>query len=325
MARARLEQPARSSGGCRRATTSSAPPTPRSRWSSTAATPARIAAPPTSASPRCATEFGDRLRYVFRHRPLTGSDIARRAAELVERADDADEFWDAHVALMTRSETLTEDDLRAVARRSRRRPRTRRGRRERPGARKARVDADEQSARASGVMITPTFFINGRRYDGAVGRELVRRRDARLARPSRALRRARLRQLGAVGRRPAAARDAARGGRSPTRRWGPASTRSGSSTFGLRVRRRRASRMSLLALGQRRPADDLLPGRRPRDQARVHRRPSRQPALRGAADRRRDRRHGRAGADLSRWSSRTGPGRTAGACRWRPTPPSRSR
>lgn len=30
------------------------------------------------------SEFGDRLRYVFRHRPVTGSDIARRAAELVE-------------------------------------------------------------------------------------------------------------------------------------------------------------------------------------------------------------------------------------------------
>ena len=27
-------------------------------------------------------EFGDRLRYVFRHRPISGSDIARRAAEL---------------------------------------------------------------------------------------------------------------------------------------------------------------------------------------------------------------------------------------------------
>ena len=31
-------------------------------------------------------QFGERLRYVFRHRPLTGSDIARRAAELAERA-----------------------------------------------------------------------------------------------------------------------------------------------------------------------------------------------------------------------------------------------
>ena len=30
------------------------------------------------------SQLGDRLRYVFRHRPITGSDIARRAAELVE-------------------------------------------------------------------------------------------------------------------------------------------------------------------------------------------------------------------------------------------------
>jgi len=60
-------------------------------------------------------QFGDRLRYVFRHRPITGSDIARRAAELVESIEEAERFWDAHVALMTRSETLTEDDLSAVA------------------------------------------------------------------------------------------------------------------------------------------------------------------------------------------------------------------
>ena len=30
--------------------------------------------------------FGDRMRYVFRQRPLTGSDIARRAADLAECA-----------------------------------------------------------------------------------------------------------------------------------------------------------------------------------------------------------------------------------------------
>jgi NhaA family Na+:H+ antiporter len=60
-------------------------------------------------------QFGDRLRYVFRHRPLTDSDIARRAAELAERAADPEQFWQAHIALMTRSEALREDDLVAVA------------------------------------------------------------------------------------------------------------------------------------------------------------------------------------------------------------------
>lgn len=107
-------------------------------------------------------QFGDRLRYVFRHRPVTGSELARRAADLVELAEDPESFWDAHVELMTRSSTLTEDDLRAVAVRLKvtledDAAETRA---------KARVDADIASARASGVQFTPTFFINSRRYDG---------------------------------------------------------------------------------------------------------------------------------------------------------------
>ena len=111
-------------------------------------------------------QFGDRMRYVFRHRPLIGVELARRAAELVERARDPNRFWDEHVKLMTRSETLTEDDLEAVARDlgvpADCGP---------PGdpaaiRAKARVDADEASAAASGATVTPTFFINGRRYDG---------------------------------------------------------------------------------------------------------------------------------------------------------------
>jgi NhaA family Na+:H+ antiporter len=107
--------------------------------------------------------LGDRLCYIFRHRPVTDSDLARRAAELIERGDD-ERFWDAHVLLMTRSDELTEDDLAAAA--------------ELLGipledhnsdaADKAsqHVQADIDSARASGVFLTPTFFINGRRYDG---------------------------------------------------------------------------------------------------------------------------------------------------------------
>ena len=106
-------------------------------------------------------QFGERLRYVFRHRPLTGSPIARRAAELAESLDPAN-FWDAHVELMTRSTSLSEDDLEAVAKtfgiRSDVAPNGESAR--------MRVAADERSAKASGVMITPTFFINGRRYDG---------------------------------------------------------------------------------------------------------------------------------------------------------------
>jgi NhaA family Na+:H+ antiporter len=112
------------------------------------------------------SQLGDRLRYVFRHRPVTGSDIARRAAELVECAADPERFWDAHVELMTRSATLTEDDLAAVADQiglARMEP-SRATELARRAA--ARVEDDMASARASGVRFTPTFFVNRRRYDG---------------------------------------------------------------------------------------------------------------------------------------------------------------
>jgi Na+:H+ antiporter, NhaA family len=108
-------------------------------------------------------QLGDRLLYVFRHRPLRGSDLARRAAELAERCRDHESFWKAHVALMTRSSELTEDDIAAVARDlgidvddSNEAGRSAR----------ERVAADEHSASTSGVTVTPTFFINGRRYEG---------------------------------------------------------------------------------------------------------------------------------------------------------------
>jgi NhaA family Na+:H+ antiporter len=110
--------------------------------------------------------FGERMRYVFRHRPLTGSDIARRAADLVEHAAGPEQFWRAHVALMTRSETLTEEDLLVVARDlglPGRDPVQAQADAQRAAA---AVDADIASSRASGVTFTPTFFINRRRYDG---------------------------------------------------------------------------------------------------------------------------------------------------------------
>ena len=105
-------------------------------------------------------QMGDRLRYVFRHRPLTGSDIARRAAVLAERAPDEASFWTVHEILMTRSASLDESDLEAVC--------VQLGivAHARATEAAARVDEDERSAAASGVTVTPSFFLNARRYDG---------------------------------------------------------------------------------------------------------------------------------------------------------------
>jgi Na+:H+ antiporter, NhaA family len=111
--------------------------------------------------------FGDRMRYVFRHFPIDGSDVAVPAAELAEYAyQSTGRFWEVHEALMERGPVFADGDLEQIA----------------AGAglprqatiiptptlahAQARVRDDVESARASGVRVTPTFFINDRRYRG---------------------------------------------------------------------------------------------------------------------------------------------------------------
>lgn len=112
------------------------------------------------------TRFGDRVRYVFRQLPLARNELALRAAQLVETAPDEDRFWRAHVLLMTRSDQLTEEDLRAAESLladgtdgATPEPLS-------PEQGAARVEADRATAREMGLRGTPTFFINGVRYHG---------------------------------------------------------------------------------------------------------------------------------------------------------------
>ncbi len=115
--------------------------------------------------------FGERMRYVFRHRPLRNYPDARRAAELAERAYEATgKFWPIHDALMKRGPTYTDQDFAEIAREFNVAPPTadldESGRYQAEQAR-SRIAQDEQSAGHSGVVETPTFFLNGRRYEGA--------------------------------------------------------------------------------------------------------------------------------------------------------------
>ena len=60
--------------------------------------------------------FGDRLRYVFRHRPITGDETARQAAELVEYAHESTgQYWEAHDVLMKLGPRLQPGDCDALA------------------------------------------------------------------------------------------------------------------------------------------------------------------------------------------------------------------
>jgi NhaA family Na+:H+ antiporter len=106
------------------------------------------------------------MRYVFRHRPAGENKNARRAAELAEFAHQTTgEFWPVHDALMKHGPAFTADDFEQIAQQFS--LPSREGQNASAwAAATARVHEDVQSAKRSGVIITPTFFINGRRYDG---------------------------------------------------------------------------------------------------------------------------------------------------------------
>jgi NhaA family Na+:H+ antiporter len=111
--------------------------------------------------------FGDRLRYVFRHLPIQGSDEAEPTAELAEyAAATTDQFWVVHDALMKQGPEFAPGDLEQIAARYDLPPQ---GEATAAACRTARrrVQEDIESARGSGAMTTPTFFINNRRYEGA--------------------------------------------------------------------------------------------------------------------------------------------------------------
>ncbi|HYK19226.1 MAG TPA: thioredoxin domain-containing protein, partial [Pyrinomonadaceae bacterium] len=66
---------------------------------------------------RLRSRFGERMRYVFRHLPDEGSEVAWRAAELAEYASETTgQFWEVHEALMERGPVLSAGDLERIAR-----------------------------------------------------------------------------------------------------------------------------------------------------------------------------------------------------------------
>jgi formate-nitrite transporter family protein len=112
-------------------------------------------------------ELGSRLRFVFRNFPLAEMHPhARHAAEAAEAAAAQGKFWEMHDVIyehqealedadLVRYATLLELDAERVARELE------------AGTYTKRVRDDFRSGVRSGVNGTPTFFVNGERYDGS--------------------------------------------------------------------------------------------------------------------------------------------------------------
>lgn len=111
-------------------------------------------------------QFGDRLRFVFRHFPLPKvHPLARLAAEAAEAAGAQGKFWQMHHLLYTHQDQLEPVHLLEYARQAG--LDIERFRREvEAHAYEPRVREDMGGGIKSGVNGTPRFFINGRRHEG---------------------------------------------------------------------------------------------------------------------------------------------------------------
>jgi protein-disulfide isomerase len=112
--------------------------------------------------------FGDQLRFVYRNFPLREAHPhAEIAAETAEFAAQFDKFWEMHDLIYENNSNLSKELLIELARRIGGLP---------VGELKdvfairpyqPKIRGDFQGGIMSGVNGTPTFFINGYRYNGA--------------------------------------------------------------------------------------------------------------------------------------------------------------
>lgn len=112
-------------------------------------------------------DLGARLRFVFRHFPLTRIHAhAQHAAEAAEAAGAQGAFWQMHDRLFERQFALDDEHLQEYAAELGLDAERLAGELQ-AGTHRERVRGDFSSGVKSGVNGTPTFFINGVRHDGA--------------------------------------------------------------------------------------------------------------------------------------------------------------
>lgn len=108
--------------------------------------------------------FGSDLRWVFRHNPRGIDAHERKAAEAAEAAAAEGKFWEMHDLLFAHQDALEDADLIGYAADLGLDP-VRFTASLKAGAHRDRVHADELSGVRSHVISTPSFFINGKRFE----------------------------------------------------------------------------------------------------------------------------------------------------------------
>ncbi len=116
---------------------------------------------------RIQKHLGSRLRFVFRNFPITNAHPrAQWAAESAEAAATQGKFWEMHDYLYENQESLGDEAFFARFERKLKLDVAQLEREVSQHVHAERIQEDFVSGVRSGVNGTPTFFINGVRYDG---------------------------------------------------------------------------------------------------------------------------------------------------------------
>lgn len=111
--------------------------------------------------------FGKQLRFVFRNFPLTQiHPYAQVAAQTAEFAGDHGKFWEMHDMMYENQDRFSDDIWFEFAQTLELDPIKLQSALEK-GTSLEKIQADFMGGVRSGVNGTPTFFVNGERYDGS--------------------------------------------------------------------------------------------------------------------------------------------------------------
>ena len=111
-------------------------------------------------------EYGQDVRFVFKHNPLPMHRDAKPAALAAEAAGRQGKFWKMHDLMFENTRKLEGDDLLRYAKKLRlNRKRFKRDMKDQ--ALETKIDAHQKQASQLGARGTPAFFINGRFLSGA--------------------------------------------------------------------------------------------------------------------------------------------------------------
>lgn len=114
------------------------------------------------------------VRWVYRHFPLPGHPFAAKAAEASECASDQGKFWEYNDALFSLKTKMTDETFFQIARQLHLDP-IAFGFCLNTGTHSAAVAAQHEEGVKKMVDATPTFYLNGKRFNGFVPLEEFRK------------------------------------------------------------------------------------------------------------------------------------------------------